>query len=91
MVKSETQLLLYVSIMSLKLFGSQVKKEIMIIICQSLTNKIRFSLKSMTKFFLTTKSKRKRYVYKESKDSIFIRNFTEITTVFRIIISSGYS
>ena len=72
--------------MSLKLFGSQVKKEIMIIICQSLINKIRFSLKSMTKFFLT-KSKRKRYVCKESKDSIFIRNFTEITTVFRIVIS----
>ena len=73
--------------MSLKLFGSQVKKEIMIIICQSLINKIRFSLKSMTKFLLTTKSKRKRYVCKESKDSIFIRNFTEITTVFRIVIS----
>ena len=45
--------------MSLKLFGSQVKKEIMFIICQSSTNKIRFSLKSMTKFFLTTNQKGK--------------------------------
>lgn len=52
---------------------------------------MKFSLGGMTKFSLTTKLKRniqEGYLCKESKDTIFIRTFTENrATVFRTVIS----